>query len=334
MQDATNNKRTMMADAHKSKALAVDLGGSHATCAVVEGASVIASETLHIDGSMKLADVLPRIADELRRLAQQAEVEVGECVGVAFGFPGIVNTQDGRVLSTNQKFVDATELDLPSWACESFDLKLRIENDARLALLGEQFAGAAHGFTDIVMITLGTGIGGAAMIENRLLRGKHFQAGCLGGHFTVQLNGRECNCGNIGCVEAEASTWALPGICREQKGFDGSSLARVSVIDFATLSRHAAQGDKFANDVWQHSLSVWAAGAVAMIHAYDPEVLVIGGGVMKDAARVLPFIEAHIKAHAWTMWGDVAVRAARLGNHAALVGALPLLQEKVEREKA
>lgn len=323
-----------MVDTGKSKALAVDLGGSHATCAIVEGASVIAFETLHINGAMKLVDVLPRIANELHRLTQQTEVEMKECAGIAFGFPGIVNTQNGRVLSTNQKFVDATELDLPRWARESFDLKLRIENDARLALLGEQFAGAAKGYTDIVMMTLGTGIGGAAMIENRLLRGKHFQAGCLGGHFPIQLNGRKCNCGNIGCVEAEASTWALPQICREQEKFDESSLVQVPVIDFATLSRHAANGDKVANAVWQHSLNVWAAGAVAMIHAYDPEVLVIGGGVMKDTARVLPFIERHIKAHAWTMWGDVAVCAAQLGNHAALVGALPLLCEDVTGERA
>ncbi|MCP9493896.1 MAG: ROK family protein [Pyrinomonadaceae bacterium MAG19_C2-C3] len=322
-----------MAETHKSKALAVDLGGSHATCAVVAGASVIASETLHINGAMKLFDVLPRIANELRRLTHLTEVGFSECVGIAFGFPGIVNTQNGRVLSTNQKFVDATELDLPGWARESFNLKLRIENDARLALLGEQFAGAAKNFTDIVMITLGTGIGGAAMIEGRLVRGKHFQAGCLGGHLPVQLNGRKCNCGNIGCVEAEASTWALPQICREQKGFNESSLAQVSIIDFATLSEHAAEGDAVANAVWQHCLNVWAAGAVAMIHAYDPEVLVIGGGVMKNAARVLPFIQTHIKAHAWTMWGDVAVRAAHLGNHAALIGALPLLRENVAGEK-
>lgn len=323
----------MMTVTDTSKALAVDLGGSHATCAVVEGTSVIAHATLHLDGAVKLAAVLPRITAALRSVAQQAEVEFNECDGIAFGFPGIVNTQNGRVLSTNQKFVDATELDLPRWACESFDLKLRIENDARLALLGEQYAGAAHGFTDIVMITLGTGIGGAAMIEGRLVRGKHFQAGCLGGHLPVQLNGRKCNCGNIGCVEAEASTWALPQICREQEGFNESSLAQVSSIDFATLSEHAAHGDKVANAVWQHCLNVWAAGAVAMIHAYDPEVLVIGGGVMKNAARVLPFIQTHIKAHAWTMWGDVAVRAAHLGNHAALIGALPLLRENVAGEQ-
>ena len=88
----------------------------------------------------------------------------------------------------------------------------------------------------------------------------------------------------------------------------------------------AATGDAVAAAVRDRCLRVWAAGAVAMVHAWDPEVVVVGGGVMKRAAEVLPAIEAHVHAHAWTPWGKVSVRAAALGDAAALLGAVPLLR--------
>ena len=95
-----------------------------------------------------------------------------------------------RILSTSSKYDDGPEIDLVAWARAELDLPLRLENDARTALLGERYAGAGQGCDDIVMMTFGTGIGGAAMIGGRLLHGKHFQAGCLGGHFAADYRGR------------------------------------------------------------------------------------------------------------------------------------------------
>lgn len=307
------------------KALAVDLGGSHAACAVVADHEVVAVETVSLEAARGLGGALPAIAGALRRAASSAGVSTSDCAGLAFGFCGLVDSTAGRVLSTNAKYDDAPRLPLPAWCRETFGLPLRIENDARLALLGERHAGAAQGCDDVVMMTLGTGIGGVAMIGGRLLRGKHFQAGVLGGHLVVDFEGRPCTCGGIGCVEAEASTWSLPGLCRGVPGFEASALAAAEPLGFEGLFAFAAEGDRVALEVRDRCLRVWAAGAVAMIHAWDPEVLVIGGGVMRNAA-VLPAIEAHVHRHAWTPWGQVAVRAAALGDRAALLGAVPLLR--------
>jgi len=308
------------------KALAVDLGGSHAACAVVSEGEVAAAETVSLEAARGLAGALPVIGEALRRAASSAGVPVSSCAGVAFGFCGLVDSTAGRVLSTNAKYDDAPRLDLAAWGRETFGLPLRLENDARLALLGERRAGAAQGFDDVVMMTLGTGIGGAAMIGGRLLRGKHFQAGVLGGHLVADFEGRPCTCGGRGCVEAEASTWALAALCREAPGFETSALARCPSLDLESVFACAEGGDAVAAAVRERCLRVWAAGAVAMIHAWDPEALVIGGGVMRNAAAVLPSIEAHVHRHAWTPWGRVAVRAAALGERAALLGAVPLLQ--------
>jgi glucokinase len=304
----------------------VDLGGSHAACAVVADREVVTVETVSLEAAHGLAGALPAIAEALRRAAASAGVPVSACAGLALGFCGLVDTAAGRVLSTNAKYDDGPGLDLPRWCREAFGLPFRIENDARLALLGERHAGAAQGTDDAVMMTLGTGIGGVALIGGRLLRGKHFQAGVLGGHLVADFEGRPCTCGGVGCVEAEASSWALPDICRSMPGFQASALARCERLDFEALFACATEGDAVAASVRDRCLRVWAAGAVAMIHAWDPEVLVIGGGVMRDAGAVLPAIEAHVHRHAWTPWGEVAVRAAALGDRAALLGAVPLLE--------
>jgi glucokinase len=308
------------------KALAVDLGGSHATCALVEDRAVLRTRRLTTEGSRGLAPVLPRMAEALRDIVRDSEVASSECAGLAFCFCGLVDHASAKVLATNAKYDDAPTLDLKGWWEKSLGVPFQIENDARMALLGEWYAGAARGFNDVVMITLGTGIGGAAMIQGQLLRGKHAQAGCLGGHLPVLMNGRKCTCGAIGCAEAESAGWALPDVCRSMSGFASSPLSKENPITYEHLFRYAAAGDRVACEVQERCLAVWGALTVALVHAYDPEVVVIGGGVMKSASTILPFLQDYASRYAWTPWGKISVRSAQLGNEAALLGAIPLLQ--------
>ena len=308
------------------KVLAVDLGGTHATCALVEDQVCLDSTVLDYRASGGLQPLLPEIAIALRDICSRAAVAFSDLAGIAMAFCGLVDSSSGRVLSTNAKFTDATTLDLPEWSRCELGLPLRLENDARMALLGEHYAGAARGIEDIVMVTLGTGIGGAAMIGGNLLRGRHFQAGCLGGHLPVTLSGRACSCGALGCAESEASGWALPIIVKEWPGFEHSSLNQ-GEISFERLFGHAAAGDTVALEVREHCLRVWSANAVALIHAYDPEILVYGGGVMRSASSILPSIQEYVARHAWTPWGKVQVKSAELGNNAGIIGAVPLFKE-------
>ncbi len=307
------------------KALAVDLGGSHATCALVEDGTLVTTETVAAKGTGGLRSALADIERAIQLVLDRAGARASQCAGVAFSFCGLVDTDHGRILSTNAKYDDGPSLDLPGWCQSAFGLPVKLENDARLALLGEWHAGAARGHDDVVMMTLGTGIGGAAMLGGRLLRGRHYQAGCLGGHLPVAFEGRRCTCGAIGCAEAEASSVALPEVCRATDGFEVSALAREPRLTYEALFRHAVSGDSVALQVRDRCLHVWATAAIGMIHAYDPEMLILGGGVMRSGATVLPFIQSYVGRHAWTPWGKVEVRCAALGEHAALLGAIPLL---------
>lgn len=306
------------------KVVAVDLGGTHASCAAVEDRTVRAKISVPILDCKLLEPLLPQIASAVCRL------DLVNAQGIGFGFPGLVNSSIPRVTSTNEKFVDAPDLDLDAWARQDLGLPLALENDARLALLGERHAGAAQGIDDVVMFTLGTGIGGVAMIGGKLLKGKHGQAGVLGGHVPVNFSGRRCTCGNIGCAESEASGWSLPLVCESWPDFSKSALAACE-INFENLFAVAESGDRIAIAIRDRCMTAWGAAAVAAIHAFDPELLVYGGGVMKSGAAIVPVIQEYIDRHAWTPWGKVRVAPAELGNDAALLGVVPLVEQERAR---
>jgi glucokinase len=311
------------------QALALDMGGTHIGCGVTEGNKLLAETSIDAEGASSFGDLLPVVEDTLRTLLRHAGTTLEQCVGMAIGFPGIVDARDATIHSTLKKYEDAPKLDLVAWAKEVFGLRLRIENDARMALMGEQYAGAGRGVEDVVMMTLGTGIGSAAILNGRLLRGAHAHAGCLGGHLTTKFDGRQCLCGNRGCAEAEASGWSMPLVAREWPGFAESALAREETLGFRELFKYAECGDGVAREVRDRCLQVWAANAVSLIHAYDPEVLILGGGVMRNAEPVLSFVQEYVNAHTWSSWGKTEVRTATLGNSAALLGAVPLLIEEM-----
>jgi glucokinase len=305
--------------------IAVEVGGGHATCALVDSERII--DKRRLDGvSTRLATTLDTVEVAVRSLLDKAGAAPTDCSGVSLGFCGIVDAGSGRVVAVPKgKFEDARELDLPGWSRRAFGLPLRLENDARLALIGEHWLGAARGYDDAAMITLGTGIGGAAMVRGRLLTSRHHQAGVIGGHIPVSIDGRPCSCGGNGCAEAEASTWALPAICTAWLGFCESSLASEEHIDYRTLFRHYDRHDALAAAVLERSCDVWATLAVTLIHAYDPEILILGGGVMHRSEDVLPRIRARVHGRAWTPGRRVEIQKAALGDDAPLYGAIPLL---------
>lgn len=308
--------------------LACDFGGTRLKLGLVRDGVVLATDVIPARADRPLGERLDRVAESLHALCAAQGVEVASCAGVGLSYPSIIDTAHARILDHFGKFGDATTLDLRAWAQRALGLPLAIDNDARLALVGEWRHGAARECGNVVMMTLGTGLGTAAIIEGHVLRGAHGQAGILGGHLTVRVGGHPCVCGNIGCAEAEASTWRLEELARERPEFSGSALAREPLVDYAAVCRLAAVGDPCAQALRQHSLEVWSAAAVNLVHAYDPELLVLGGGIMASAEAILPPLRDHLIRHAHTPWGRVRVAASTLGDHAALLGCAWLVQEQ------
>ena len=309
--------------------LALDLGGSHIGCAVVNDSLVLASSTI-TTSARSLRELLPELTARLRESCRAAGVSLESCQGLGIGFPAIVDSRSGELLSTlGAKFADMAGAELQAWSNREFGLPLRIENDAKLALLGERFAGAARAFEDVVMVTLGTGIGVAVMLQNRLLHSYMGQAGTTGGHIVVRFNGRPCVCGAIGCAEAEASTSVLPELCRKWPQFAESSLSQESQLNFATVFNARDAGDPVANEVIDHCIAIWSVLTVSLIHAYGPQMILFGGGISQREEILRP-IRAYVAQHSWkTSRGVARIEAAALGVDAALIGAEALFREEI-----
>ncbi|MGC3988106.1 MAG: ROK family protein [Chthoniobacteraceae bacterium] len=304
--------------------VAIDVGGTR-----IKYGLFSQGQLAHVDAiPVRSGELFPEMLAHVRDAANAASerLGLGRCEGISISYPGYVDPERGQVTATFGKFDDAKDFDLPGWIRGHWDVPFVIDNDARLALYGEWLHGAGRGVDDLIVVTLGTGFGTAALIDGRMVSGRHFQASNLGGHSIVSYAGRECPCGNRGCLEAEASTWALPEIAREYQM--DSALFAEKVIDYEAVFRLEKAGDALAAKLAERSIAAWSAAMVNLIHAFDPVRLVIGGGIMRGAEIILPRLRERIHRVSITPWGKVEVLAGAYPDAAALWGGHALLMRK------
>ena len=282
--------------------LCIDFGGTEIKLALIDGGRIIGVDSIAVTGN---STDLEAAATASRALIGRTEA-APTAVGIAV--PGVVSPASGRMLHANDKYDFLKDFDLQTWARDELDLPAAIENDARAALIGETSTGSAAGERDAVLVTLGTGIGTAAMIDGTALRGVTGHAGILGGHVTVDIDGPVCPCGNVGCSEALASSWALsegteetlrlPAVAQRVSSRsarsttrDGADSAPGSVKELFESSEHAETRDSF--------LHVWGATVVTLIHMYDPSVVILSGGILRAGDAVSAPIETYVREHLW-----------------------------------
>lgn len=311
--------------------LCVDLGGSSAKLGLLDRGRVIAVAKHVVSGSSGDLEFIRDQADALRA----GHSDAGPVSAVALAVPGTIDPLRGTLVKAHDKYSYAIGMDLRRWATEAFGLPAVIENDARAALLGETTFGVAKRATNAVLVTLGTGIGTAAMIDGRLLHGVHDHAGILGGHFTVDLDGPVCSCGNVGCAEALASTWALPRAIRAHPLFAHSDVWRErldsSAIGIKELVENAS--DPLARDVLARLLRVWGAATVSLCHAYDPSVVVLTGGALRAGELVLGPISEYVNSHLWSSFPRPRILCSHHPEQSVLLG-LDALAESASPELA
>jgi len=300
--------------------IGIDMGGTIIKMGITQDGQVIDSCTLKSDSSNGLERKLPEIEMDIKKMFQNQQISSSDIDGVGVSFPGLVDSSRSIVLSTNAKYDDALKLDLKAWAQRCFGGRFYMDNDARMAAVGEWRYGAAKGYDNLVVMTIGTGIGCGVIIQGQILTGAHFQAGCLGGHFVVDYKGRRCSCGNIGCIEALSTSFFLNDIIRENQQISKDFYRQYAPFDFKKLFDLYREGNHDAKKICQECMDVWSAGIVNMIHAYDPEIIVLGGGVTKSADIMMPYIQQRVDSLAWTPWGKVKIVESKIKDHAGIVG--------------
>lgn len=305
--------------------ITIDFGGTNIKLGLIRNGSVAAKASIPALSELGLKPRLPDVLKAVGALLQEAGTSISDCEGVGLALPGIVDADRRALLSVPEKYTDAVGFDFGGWVQEAFGLPFVMENDARAALIGEVAYGAARGCKDAVMVIFGTGIGTAAMMNGRVVRGKHYQAGILGGHLTTDIHGETCTCGNVGCFEAQASHWALPQRAARMPGFAESALAGAASFGYEDVIRAADLGELWAGQLVESLIEHWGAGIVNLIHAYDPEVVVLSGGLMKSADYVLPRVTERVLASAWTPWGEPRFAVAEDPETSVLLGLSHLL---------
>jgi glucokinase len=300
--------------------IAADLGGTNIKLGVVVDGNAVRETSFPAQSGQGLLRQLPHIADRIDQVLASLGFDYAACDVLGLTFPGLIDPSTNRVRATYGKWDDAPEIDFSAWAARRFSLPLVMENDTRLALFGEWHAGAGTGCDNVVLITLGTGLGTAAIVEGRLLTGVHGQAGVLGGHFCTNRQGALCTCGNTGCAETEASTSVLPRVAANHPDFATSALRERHVIDYNVVFELARAGDACALALKAHSVGVWAQMIVNLVHAYDPERVIVGGGIMGGKDDFFDDLKQQVLSQAHTPWGKVDIVPGRLGASAALLG--------------
>jgi len=227
--------------------LACDFGGTRMKIGVVQDGCLLAYAVEPANAQQGLATQLPGLKATWLRQLHELGLRVQDCAGISMAFASLIDRATDRVVLQQDKYADAGKFDLPKWGRTEFDLPLAIDNDARMALIGEWHHGAGRDSQNLVMMTLGTGVGTSAVIEGRLLRGCHGQAGVLGGHLTARYGGRRCTCGNVGCAEAEASTAFLDDMAADLPEWKSSPLRQADTLDYALVFEQAALGERYAS---------------------------------------------------------------------------------------
>ncbi len=304
--------------------IGIDLGGTNIVAAVVDEYGVIY-------GRAKRKTNVPRtyqeIFDDMAACAREAADESGiafdDIKNVGIGCPGAIDKETGNIeFSNNLYFYDVP---IVSYMENLLKRKVYVENDANAAAWGEFLVGSGKGTDSMVMITLGTGVGGGVVENGRLLTGAYGKGAELG-HMVISYGGAKCTCGRRGCFEAYASATALIEMTKKAMKEDRKSDMWTIVnkkLSNVTGKTSFLSKDGTGKEVIRAYLGQLAEGVVNLVNIFQPEILSIGGGISHEGEKILIPVKRMIKNKSFARFGkeQTKVCLASLGNDAGIIGA-------------
>lgn len=311
--------------------LGLDIGGTKIAAGVVDGTGVHAFRLEPTHAARGPEEGLERLFALGRSAIEASGLEI-DAVGIGCGGP--LDDEQG-ILVSPPHLPGWEGLELAARAEEAFGRPAVLENDATAAAAGEHRFGAGVGTRNLVYLTVSTGVGGGAVVDGRLLRGSRGNGAELG-HVTVVCDGRPCpGCGRSGCLEAYVSGTSIAARAREAlAAADGTSaLASSPAVTAAEVVAAARAGDALASVLWAETTAMLACGVVSIVNVFEPEIVVVGGGVSSAGEQLLAPVREHVRAEAMTPAGREAriVRAA-LDGQVGVVGAAAVAVERLAAE--
>jgi glucokinase len=305
----------------------VELCASSARAALVNTAGEVLARR---DSALAGQDLAPQIARLISGLRDSAP---GGVAALGVGVPGLVNPQTGRVIISSD-IPSVVREDLRASLAQASGLPVALDNDANAGALGEYTAGAGRGSRNMFYVTIGTGIGGALILDGRLWRGASGFAGEFG-HITIDPEGVECACGNVGCLETVASAPNIVRRTHERLMRDStSSLSRLGLnknFTAADIAHEARGGDDFAAMMMARTGRYIGTAIASVINLLNTERIVLGGGVMDAGELILdPIVQEARRRSFQPNFESTQIVAATLGPDAVPIGAALLAREAAQ----
>ena len=299
----------------------IDLGGTNIAAGLVdENMNILCQMSVPTLSERPYQEIVRDMAVLVRGLVNMGNISMEEVESVGIGSPGTPEKETGNILySNNLGWYDVPLL--PELA-KYIPVPLKVDNDANCAALGEFLAGAAKGCKSAVMITLGTGVGGGIVLDGQIYDGVN-HAGAEIGHTVIVSGGELCTCGRRGCWEAYASATALIRMGKEAAAANPESLlAGYEKLDGLAIFTAADQGDAVAQEVIDRYLFYVAEGLTNVVNVFQPEAVVIGGGICGQGERILKPIREQVAKDVFCKQVSVPqIVTATLGNAAGIIGA-------------
>ncbi len=293
----------------------INIGSSNVQIGLVgDGQHLIAKEQYPTEPKRPAEDIIREAAEKTLRLLEEHHIPLDQCIGVGVGVPGTVDRKSGTVIYSNN--ICWENVHLSQGLEKIIPCPVRIANDADCAALGEAIAGAGKDFSDVVMFTLGNGVGGGI-----ILNGSVFEGGMMGGsevgHQVIKAFGRQCTCGRKGCLEAYVSVPALLANVSESLGQD---------MTLSEIFERAGAGDEKICEILEQYCQMLGQGIVNIVNMFRPQLILIGGWISKYAKDLIPRLRKIMTDEAFGgdhgMIPEIAV--AELGEDAGIIGAANL----------
>lgn len=307
--------------------LGIDIGGTRLKAGSVDAHGNILAMKV-VETPTNIENFKQAVASLVREL--KAEGESPSAVGI--GCKGIIDTGTSTVSVLPGTFSFLEGIRLADLVSPLFEEKMPVfaDNDARVALAGEVVWGAARGLKNVIMLTLGTGVGGAVLVDGRILRGAQGAAGLLG-HMTVLPGGRFCDCGNRGCLETVFSARAIEAEALHAiyRGCE-SSLTERFKDDFSGLTCKvvfdaADKGDIVARTIRDEAISTLGAAVAGLLHVFDPETIILGGQIVEAGDSLLAPLRREMAWRTKRYLGrEVPVILPEVQGSSGIVGAAAL----------
>lgn len=300
---------------NKKQYLAIDIGGTAVKLGIVDETGAVqtkAEESVNFDGYQ--TPILTTVLKATQDFLETQQLSPAHLVGIGVSATGQIDSRAGIVAGTCGNLPNYIGAPIKEKLEEQFGLPVTVANDANCMCLGEVWVGGAQGYTDVIGVTLGTGVGGGILTGGRLLEGSRGLGGELGHYRTHALDGVPCTCGAVGCWERYAATTALVRAAQQENS---------DWKDGRTIFAAAEAGNKTVLALLDRWTDEIAQGLAGMVHIFNPQLILIGGGVSAQQTLLIDPIATKVKASVMPAFAEgLEIRAAQLHNDAGMVGAV------------